>query len=301
MRGKSVALGLCAVLALAACETSNSVVFPRSGGAPRAGRAQDLDGTPNLVVDAAKLASSWVVTHENLTSNLCSVVEGDVPPGEHYLLRFTVTTPNIGDADVFIGDPIQHIDPNGDGSYADSDGLYEYASCHGHFHFRNYAKYELFPVLANGSLGTAVKARKRGFCMIDTTPFNNGDGGTTPWVYRNCGTPARAGFQGISVGYADTYVKALGGQYFVLDDPAEPVPAGDYILRITVNPGFAKVAGQACPVYDAAGGLCHNFAESSYTDNVGQIRITIPDRTGKTGGSIKTAEDGIDDENRPTS
>ena len=52
---------------------------------------------------------------------------------------------------------------------------------------------------------------------------------------------------------------------------------------------------------DAAGGLCHNFAESSYTDNMGQITITIPDRMGKTGGSIKTAEDGIDDENRPTS
>ena len=300
MRGMPVTLGLCAVMALAACETSQSVVSTPSGNL-RAGRAQDLDGTPNLVVDAAKLASSWVITHENLAPSLCSVVEGDVPPGDHYLLRFTVTTPNLGDADVYIGDPIQHIDPNGDGNYSDSDGLYEYASCHGHFHFRNYARYELFPVNANGSLGTPVKARKRGFCMIDTTPFNNGDGGTTPWVYRNCGTPAIPGFQGISVGYADTYVKALGGQYFVLDDPSEPVPPGEYILRITVNPGFAKVAGQACPVYDAAAALCHNFAESSYSDNVGQIRITIPDRTGKTGGSIKTAEDGIDDENRTTS
>jgi hypothetical protein len=300
MRGKSVALGLCAVMALAACETSQSVVSTPSGN-PRAGRAQDLDGTPNLVVDAAKLASSWVVTHEFLAGNLCSVIEGDVPPGDHYLLRFTVTTPNIGDADVFIGDPRAHIDPNGDGNYADSDGLFEFASCHHHFHFRNYAKYDLFPIRSDGSLGTPVKARKRGFCMIDTTPFNNGDGGTTPWVYRNCGTPEFAGFQGISVGYADTYVKALAGQYFVLDDPAEPVPAGNYILRITVNPGFAPTAGQPCPVLDTAANLCHNFKESSYTDNVGQIQITIPNRTGKTGGSIKTAEDGIDDENRPTS
>jgi hypothetical protein len=299
MRGKGIALGLCAMMALTACETSKSALTAPGGG-PRAGRAQDLVGTPNLVVDASKLATSWVVTRENLTSNLCSVIEGDVPPGEHELLRFTVTTPNIGDADVFIGDPRTHIDPNGDGNYGDSDGLYEYAGCHGHFHFRNYASYELFPVNADGSLGAVVMARKRGFCMIDTTPYNS-DGAVTPWVYRNCGTPSRAGFQGISVGYADTYVKALGGQYFVLDDPSEPVPPGQYILRITVNPGFAKVAGQACPVYDAAGGLCHNFAESSYTDNVGQIRITLPDRTGKTGGSIKTAEDGVDDENRPTS
>jgi hypothetical protein len=299
MNGRKLLGLLVAGASLAACETSKSTMA--APAAPRASSVQDLVGTPNLVVDAAKLASSWVVTHENLTPNLCSVVEGDVPPGEHYLLRFTVTTPNVGDADVFIGDPIEHIDPNGDGSYADSDGLYEFAPCHHHFHFRNYASYELFPVLANGSLGTAVKARKRGFCMIDTTPYNSGGGGTTPWVYRNCGTPEHAGFQGISVGYADTYVKALGGQYFVLDDPSEPVPPGQYVLRITVNPGFPKVTGQKCPVFDAAGGLCHNFAESSYTDNVGQITITLPNRTGKTGGSIKTAEDGIDDENRPTS
>jgi len=299
MNGRKLLALLAAGAALTACETSKSTLALPA--APRASAVQDLVGTPNLVVNAAKLASSWVITHEDLAPNLCSVVEGDVPPGDHYLLRFTVTTPNVGDADVFIGDPRAHIDPNGDGSYADSDGLFEFAPCHHHFHFRNYASYELFPVLANGSLGTPVKARKRGFCMIDTTPYNSGGGGTTPWVYRNCGTPESAGFQGISVGYADTYVKALGGQYFVLDDPNEPVPPGVYVLRITVNPGFAKVTGQPCPVYDAAGGLCHNFAESSYTDNVGQITITIPDRTGKTGGSIKTAEDGIDDENRPTS
>ncbi|HEX8246527.1 MAG TPA: lysyl oxidase family protein [Longimicrobium sp.] len=301
MNGRKMMAALLAAAALAACESSKTALTSPTAGRPRAAAVQDLVGTPNLVVDAAKLASSWVVTHEYLTNNLCSVVEGDVPPGDHYLLRFTVTTPNIGDADVFIGDPLQHIDPNGDGSYADSDGLYEFASCHHHFHFRNYATYELFPVRADGSLGTAIKARKRGFCMIDTTPFNNGDGGTTPWVYRNCGTPEHSGFQGISVGYADTYVKALGGQYFVLDDPAEPAPPGDYVLRITVNPGFAPVKGQPCPVFDAGAGLCHNFAESNYSDNVGQIRITLPARTGKTGGSIKTAEDGIDDENRPTS
>jgi len=298
MNCKSVAFGMCALLALTACETTKTAVSAPAG-APRLSGAPDLDGQANLVVDAAKLASSWVVTHEFLSANLCSVQEGDVPPGDHYLLRFTVTTPNVGDADVAIGDPLKHIDPNGDGSYADSDGLYELATCHHHFHFRNYAKYELYPIRANGSLGTAVKARKRGFCMIDTTPFQS-DGGVETWVYHSCGTPEIAGNQGISVGYADTYVKSLAGQYFVLDDPAEPVPAGDYILRITVNPGFAPTAGEPCPVLDSATGLCHNFFESSYSDNVGQIRITIPNRTGKTGGSIKTAEDGIDDENRPT-
>jgi hypothetical protein len=301
MNGRKLLAVLAAGAALTACETSKSPLATPASPRHRLGEP-DLVGTPNLVVDAAKLASSWVISHEFLAGNLCSVQEGDVPPGDHMLLRFTVTTPNIGDADVAIGDPIKHIDPNGDGNYADSDGLYELATCHHHFHFRNYAKYELFPIRSDGSLGTSVKARKRGFCMIDTTPFSNQPvASPKERVYYSCGTPEIPGNQGISVGYADTYVKALAGQYFVLDDPAEPVPPGQYVLRITVNPGFAKVAGQPCPVFDPAAGLCHNFAESSYTDNVGQITITIPDRTGKTGGSMKTAEDGIDDENRPTS
>jgi hypothetical protein len=299
MNGRKLLALLMAGAALTACETSKSAVAPQQ---PRARLGEpDLIGSPNLVVDAAKLASSWVISHETLAPNLCSVVEGDVPPGDHMLLRFTVTTPNIGDADVAIGDPRVHIDPNGDGNYSDSDGLYEFAPCHGHFHFRNYASYEIFPVAANGSLGTAVKARKRGFCMIDTTPWSNPNGSPKERVYYSCGTPTIPGNQGISVGYADTYVKALGGQYFVLDDPNEPVPPGEYILRITVNPPFPRVTGQKCPVFDPIAGKCHNFFESSYSDNVGQIRITIPDRTGKTGGAMKTAEDGLDDENRPTS
>lgn len=298
---KAVIVGLLAIAGLAgACESirQQDVMAPTT---PRGGLGeQDLVGTPDLVVDAPKLASSWLIDTEDLPSTLCSVREGDVPPGVHRVLRFTVTTPNQGDADVFIGDPRKHIDPNGDGNYSDSDGLYILDGCHGHFHFQNYAKYELYPINADGSLGTAVKARKRGFCMIDTTPYQTDAGQPREKVYYSCGTPTRAGNQGISVGYADTYVRQLAGQYFVLDDPREPVPAGDYILRITVNPGFTPVAGQPCPVLDPATGLCHNFYEGSYTNNVGQIRITIPEHDGKTGGSMKTADDGVDDENRPT-
>jgi hypothetical protein len=299
MRGKSLILGLLAVAVAAGCDSGSrrDVTAP---AAPRAGLGvQDLVGTPDLVVDAAKLASSWVISDEYLSPNLCSVHEGDVPPGDRRLLRFTVTTPNIGDADVFIGDPRRHIDPNGDGNYSDSDGLYILDGCHGHFHFQNYAKYEMYPVNPDGSLGTVVKARKRGFCMIDTTPFSNSSGQPKEKVYYSCGTPSIAGNQGISVGYADTYVKQLAGQYFVLDDEREPVPPGQYILRITVNPGFAPVAGQQCPVLDPAKNLCHNFFEGNYENNIGQVTITVPERTGKTGGAMKTAEDAIDDENRP--
>ena len=41
--------------------------------------------------------------------------------------------PNIADADVLVGSPLKHMDPNGDGDFADQDRLYEYATCHGYF------------------------------------------------------------------------------------------------------------------------------------------------------------------------
>ncbi len=48
---------------------------------------------PDLIVDQKRLLQNWVVRDENLPANFCSVVEGGVTPGEHTLLRFTVSTP----------------------------------------------------------------------------------------------------------------------------------------------------------------------------------------------------------------
>jgi hypothetical protein len=110
---------------------------------------------PDLIVDQKRLLQNWVVREENLPANFCSVIEGGVTPGYHTLLRFTVSTPNIGTADVNLGDPNAHVAAN--------DGLYEYAGCHRHFHFRHYALYELI----DPATGAVWRAAKRGFCMID--------------------------------------------------------------------------------------------------------------------------------------
>ena len=258
---------------------------------------QDLDGLPDLIVDSKATQQNWVTRVEDFPAVFCSVIEGEVDPGTHTVIRFTVTTPNIGDADVFIGDPRTHIDPNGDGNFSDSDGLFEFASCHHHFHFRHYALYELI----DPNTGYVWKAAKRGFCMLDTDPYNvnNGDG---TWSYRNCGNLDFAGYQGISDGWADTYTFKLGGQYFVLDggDGQPVVPPGVYTIRVTVNPGFVQQQGEPCPVLDTGTGLCHNFAESNYANNVGTATVIITDHPGRAGyGPLKnsgniTAADEID-------
>ena len=292
-----------AALALVACVSTDR---PAPSAPERPSFAHTpTPGVPDIIVDQPTLAHSWVIYDETLSPTACDVIEGDVTPGDHRTLRITVNTPNVGSGDLAVGDPNVHFDPNGDGNPSDGDGLFELATCHGHYHFRHYATYELFPVNANGSLGSAILSAKRGFCMIDVAPYNT-PGGQQPtsWVYRSCGRVGIPGNQGISVGWADQYYKWLQGQYFVIDQAV--VPPGPYLIRIHVNPPFTTSnRGEPCPVKDAQG-FCHQFRESDYSNNIAEISITIPDRTGKTGygpgggqGIPKNAN-AIDDENRPT-
>jgi len=236
--------------------------FASTGGIP------DLNGLPDLTVDAKKLAHSWLIRVEDATQ--CSVIEGGVSPGTHSVLRFTATTPNIGDADVFVGNPLDHVAAN--------DGMFEYALCHDHYHFRHYATYELISV----ATGAVVQAAKRGFCMVDVTPAPGGPPGGKR-TYDSCGTRSSPGFQGISAGWSDSYNRVLDGQFFVLDEPAAPVLPGDYVLRVTVNPAFVCGDGDAARPRDADG-FCHLFAESDYSNNTAEAAITIPADVQKASG-----------------
>lgn len=269
---------LAVALLLAACAPgTDQALGPSIPGTPAAAVTSNLDlvGTPDLTVREDMLMSQYVIRDENLPANFCSVIEGNVTPGVRRIIRFTVMTPNIGDADLYIGDPdLTFVDGKSD--------LYEFSSCHGHYHFKHYATYELI----DEKTGKVWKATKRGFCMLDTDP-------NPAWYgeparehnFRSCGRPGIAGNQGISHGWTDTYRFFLGGQYFVLDggDGQPVVPPGDYLVRITVNPGYTAKKG-ACPrAKDPTTGTCYQFAESDYTNNVGVARVSIPAHVGRDG------------------
>ena len=264
MKLRAVSLGLALLLSLPLLANKNNEYDP---------------GVPDLIV-SDNLGSQWVVRVEDFPADFCSVQEGDVNPGTHAVVRFTVTTPNIGAGDLRIGDPNEH--------FMAGDGLYEFASCHNHYHFKHYALYEL----VDPASGYVWKAAKRGFCMLDTdpNPAYLGEPAKT-WQFRSCGAIGVPGNQGISHGWADTYRFYLGGQYFVLDggDGQPPVPAGTYMLRITVNPPYAPDKKGKCPrVKDPATGLCHQFEESNYANNVGTTLLNIPDHPGREGvGPLK--------------
>jgi hypothetical protein len=259
-------LAVVAILA-AACTPTGDRALSTSGARFAFNQPGRIDtiGTPDLIVDEKSTENKWRVKDEIIGANFCSAIEGGVSPGNHRLLRFTVTTPNIGDADVYIGDPDVHYQAN--------DGLYTLSTCHGHYHFNNYAEYALI----SAKDGTRWRAAKRGFCMLDTDPWLP-ELRDAPRNYYNCGFPGYPGFQGISKGWSDTYVWKLGGQYFALDgaDGQAVVPEGWYYIQITVNPPYAAKKG-ICPLAtDPATGLCHNFAEASYANNVGRVKVYIP-------------------------
>lgn len=239
--------------------------------AAMAGRPAAQPAMPDLIVRGDILASQWLVRDENI-GHVCSAEEGNVTPGVRRIMRFTVMTPNIGSADINIGDPNDHV--------AAGDGLFEFASCHNHYHFRHYATYELI-----GANEHVWKAAKRGFCMLDTDP-NPAYFGQEPRApqYRSCGAIGIPGNQGISAGWADTYRFTLAGQYFVLDggDGQPEVPPGNYRIRITVNPPFTAQTGERCPNEDGSG-FCHQLLESDYTNNVVEVPVNIPAHPGRQG------------------
>lgn len=172
--------------------------------------ALEADGAcplPDLTVDAEMLASSHYVTEEEFAADACAIEEACVgAPGWRRLLRFTTKTPNIGTANLTLGYP------------SDDPARFQWSECHGHWHMTDYIDYAL--VDATG--GVVATGRKQAFCLMDSEPVAD-----TPQP-----PSYHCGYQGITVGWADTYTAWLDCQWLDVTD----VPAGDYILRLTLDP-----------------------------------------------------------------
>ena len=188
----------------------------------------DPRGCPDLITLSETMAPH--VQTKNMKATDCQVVEGSTVAGVRKLLRFTFTTPNIGEGDLIVGRPDEHPD------------WFEYSECHQHYHFKEYADYRLWTpsqkatyeslraanpsltaseVLAANPGLTPVVGQKAGFCVIDIGPY------TLPSVpkYLVCE------FQGISVGWYDEYDSSLDGQFIDVTN----VAPGNYVIEAEVN------------------------------------------------------------------
>lgn len=146
-------------------------------------------------------------------------------PGLRKLLRFDLKTPNDGEGDLFLGNP-QNTD------------LFEYSSCHDHYHFLGYARYSLLD--ANDNI--VANGHKQAFCLLDFEAL----GPNSPPEQYHCG------YQGISAGWSDIYSGSLPCQWVDVTD----VPPGNYTLKVEVN-------------FD------ETLAETDFMNNVALIPVTI--------------------------
>ncbi len=182
--------------------------------------------SPDLIVDQARLASSVELQTNSFSTSDCATIEGCASEGLRRLVKFDAGLINIGDGDLLLGEPQANPD------------LFVFSPCHGHYHLKGVADYEL--ISSDGTV--LITARKQAFCLRDDIAAVAGAG---PAKY-NCD------FQGISPGWEDVYDKSLDCQWLDITG----VPDGDYILRVVLNPERV-------------------FVESNYDNNDASVAITL--------------------------
>ena len=147
----------------------------------------------------------------------------------------------------------QHIysDSNGDGYFtrgvdtrpprAVQAGCSFFHPDHNHWHFEDFARYQLLGFNADGSIGDPVVpvSEKVSFCLVDSnrarrrlpgSPSSAHYSGFSPDPLVGCGPDD---VMGISIGWADVYSSLLPGQSFTL--PAD-FSDGAYCLKVMIDP-----------------------------------------------------------------
>jgi hypothetical protein len=168
-----------------------------------------------------------------MSDESCEVLEGCVGGlGWRKVMLFTTATPNIGSRDLALGVP------------ANLPDLFHYSECHDHYHFDEFARYELRDgdtVLTTG--------HKQAFCLLDTTS----------WAWPLALGQFDCSNQGVSRGFSDFYESGLPCQWIDVTD----TPPGEYVLRISLN---QPRPGHAIPALN----------ERDYSNNVFEVAVVIP-------------------------
>jgi len=224
MRSSPRLAGAAALVALlsSACQSGHST--PDGGGGDAASAIDapppvidaeppdaDLRALPDITVGADRLRVDLAVDQHTYAGDSCELDPMEdciLAPGDRTLLRFAVETPNIGNADLFLGSP-NPSNPN-----------FQYSSCHGHYHFVGYANFQL----VDADDQVAAVGHKQAFCLLDSERYLDDPDVATAEKYW-------CGYQGIQRGWSDVYHTRLACQFIDITG----VPDGDYTLRISLN------------------------------------------------------------------
>lgn len=169
------------------------------------------------------------IIYRTFAPNDCEVSEGCAIAGTRRLLNFNTEIRNISTTDLNMGRP--ENDP----------ARFQWAPCHGHWHFNDFAHYRLLDTSGN----VVVTGTKMAFCMEDTRRWR----ATAPSARRyTCGTT-----QGIQAGWSDIYDKAVSCQWLDITG----LPGGTYTLEMTLDP-------------------LNRIVEARDDNNVTRVTVTVP-------------------------
>lgn len=146
----------------------------------------------DLTVDGPRVASSAHIATLQLDADNCAVVEGCATAGLRTVIRFDMATPNVGDADIFIGNA----------GAPSLKNCFEWSPCHAHYHFQGFAQYYLSK---NGVV--VAKGHKSSSCLQDALRTPN-----ATQLVKQTADLFTCRVQGISAGYQDVYGSHLDCQ-----------------------------------------------------------------------------------------
>nr|XP_021325029.1 lysyl oxidase-like 5a isoform X1 [Danio rerio] len=176
-----------------------------------------LNGLPDLIPDPYYIQAASYIQRVQMYTLRCAAEENCLSSSAYsssvrdldyrVLLRFPQRVKNQGTADFLPVKP--HYD-------------WEWHSCHQHYHSMDaFSNYDLLDAATGRKVAEGHKAS---FCLEDTS--------CDPGVRRRYACTAHT--QGLGPGCYDTYHANIDCQWIDITD----VSLGDYILKVTVNPGF---------------------------------------------------------------
>jgi hypothetical protein len=177
------------------------------------------------------------VIYRYIDEDSCALAENCVGgTGWRRLLQFDASVHNVGGKALAIGDVDYYLD--GSGSLLADHNIFEYSTCHEHYHFSYYGDF-LF-----GS-GDTQSGNKQAFCLQSTNRYSNNEYSPLTHPYGACD------FQGIQAGWGDDYGAGIECQWIDVTDVDVSEQTQEGKLTFVFNP--ASFLCEGTPVLDDDG------------------------------------------------
>jgi hypothetical protein len=204
-------------------------------GQVRVGEVTTVEG-PDLKVVGSDLDVNRIV-YRYFEPDSCALAEQCVSDsGWRRLLQFNGTVQNVGAVDLDIG-AVNVSNP--------LNALFQYNSCHNHYHFSDYGDF----YFAGGEQNFASK---QAFCVESTDRISNNE-----WSPLTHSFTCR--FQGVQAGWVDEYHAGLDCQWIDITDVEVPAEGISVTLGFTSNPdqflceGTPEFDEQGNPIWEPSG------------------------------------------------